>query len=112
MRIFAQNSYMAADFSARKLTVIACAPGDDGVLPPGQQPVPGVAGYGIEDVSWEDQDSLAAEHAAFAASVLDGAPVLVDAAVERRALAVAFAVGESMRPSRERMTASGLIKVG
>jgi predicted dehydrogenase len=112
MRIFAQNSYMAADFSARKLTVIACAPGDDGVLPPGQQPVPGVAGYGIEDVSWEDQDSLAAEHAAFAASVLDGAPVLVDAAVGQRALAAALAVGESMRASRERMTASRLIKVG
>ena len=111
MRIFAQNSYMAADFSARTLTVIARAPGD-GVLPPSQQPVPGVAGFGIEDVSWEDQDSLAAEHAAFVASVLDGAPVLVDAAVGRRALAAALAVGESMRASRELMTASGLIRAG
>jgi predicted dehydrogenase len=110
MRIFAQNSYLAADFSARKLTVIAR--GQDGSLPPGQQPVPGVAGFGIEDVSWEDHDSLAAEHAAFAASVLDGAPVLVDASVGRRALAAALAVGESMRSARERMTASGLIKVG
>jgi predicted dehydrogenase len=112
MRIFAQNSYMAADFAARKLTVIARAPGHDGDLPPGQQPVPGVAGFGIEDVSWEDHDSLAAEHAAFAASVLDGAPVLVDAAVGRRALAAALAVGEAMRQSRDRMAASGLIKVG
>jgi predicted dehydrogenase len=112
MRIFAQDSYMAADFAARKLTVIARAPNGDGRLPHGQQPVPGVAGFGIEDVSWEDHDSLAAEHAAFAASVLDGAPVLVDAAVGRRALAAALAVGESMRTSRERMTASGLIKVG
>jgi predicted dehydrogenase len=110
MRIFAQNSYMAADFSARKLTVIARAPGGDGGLPPGQQPVPGVAGFGIEEVSWEDHDALAAEHAAFAASVLDGAPVLVDAAVGRRALAAALAVGESMRTSRERMAASGLIR--
>jgi predicted dehydrogenase len=109
MRIFAQNSYMAADFSARKLTVIARAPGEGGCLPPGQQPVPGVAGFGIEDVSWEDHDSLAAEHAAFAASVLDGAPVLVDAAVGRRALAAALAVDESMRMSRERMMASGLL---
>jgi predicted dehydrogenase len=108
MRIFAQNSYMAADFSARKLTVIARAQGEDGP----QQPVPGVAGFGIEEVSWEDHDSLAAEHAAFAASVLDGAPVLVDAAVGRRALAAALAVGEGMRSSRDRMTASGLIKVG
>jgi len=110
MRIFAQDSYLAADFSARKLTVIAR--GHDGSLPPGQQPVPGVAGFGIEEASWEDHDSLAAEHAAFAASVLDGAPVLVDAAVGRRALAAALAVGESMRSARERMTASGLIRVG
>jgi predicted dehydrogenase len=111
MRIFAQNSYMAADFAARKLTVIARAPGDDGQLSAGQLPVAGVAGFGVEDVSWEDHDSLAAEHAAFAASVLDGAPVLVDAAVGRRALAAALAVGDSMRMSRERMAASGLIKV-
>jgi predicted dehydrogenase len=78
----------------------------------GLQPVPGLAGFGMEEVSWEDQDSLAAEHAAFVASVLDGAPVLVHAAVGRRALAAALAVGESMRTSRERMTASGLIRVG
>ena len=32
MRIFAQNSYMAADFSARKLTVIARTPDADGRL--------------------------------------------------------------------------------
>ncbi|HBK06121.1 MAG TPA: oxidoreductase [Acetobacteraceae bacterium] len=112
MRIFAQNSYMAADFSARTLTVIARSADAEGALPPGQQPVPGVAGFGIADVSWEDHDSLAAEHVAFAASVLDGAPVLVDAAVGRRALAAALAVGEGMRASRERMAASGLIKLG
>ncbi len=110
-RIFAQNGYMAADFSARKLTVIARTPGTDGRLPPGQHPVPGIAGFGVEDVSWEEHDSLAAEHAAFAASVLDGAPVLVDAAVGRRALAAALAVGESMRESRARMTQAGLITV-
>jgi predicted dehydrogenase len=111
MRIFAQNAYMAADFSTRRLTMIARAPNQDGTLAPSQQPVPGVAGFGIEDVSWEDHDSLAAEHAAFVASVLDGAPVLVNAAVGRRALAAALAVGDSMRTSRERMTASGLIRV-
>ena len=108
MRIFAQNSYMAADFSARKLTVIGRS-AEDGVLAASQHPVPGVPGFGIEDVSWEEHDSLAAEHAAFAASVLDGAPVLVDAVVGRRALAAALAVAESMRTSRERMMASGLI---
>jgi predicted dehydrogenase len=107
MRIFAQDTYMAADFAARKLTVIAKAPGE---LPPGRYPVAGVAGFAMEDVSWEEHDSLAAEHAAFVASVLDGAPVLVDAAVGRRALAAALAVGESMRVSRERMSQSGLIR--
>jgi predicted dehydrogenase len=110
MRIFAQNSYMAADFSARKLTVIARAA--DGGLAQGQVAVPGVAGFAISEVSWEDHDSLAAEQAAFAASVLDGAPVLVDAAVGRRALAAALAVAEGMAASRARMAASGLIVPG
>lgn len=111
MRIFAQDAYIAADFAARKLTVVGRVAENGGCLQPGQQPVPGVAGFAIEDVSWDDHDSLAAEHAAFAASVLDGAPVLVTAAVGRRALAAALAVGDSMRASRERMTASGLIEV-
>jgi predicted dehydrogenase len=110
MRIFAQNSYMAADFSSRKLTVIARAA--DGALGLGQVAVPGVAGFAISEVSWEDHDSLAAEQAAFAASVLDGAPVLVDAAVGRRALAAALAVAEGMAASRARMAASGLIVPG
>ncbi|HQT80029.1 MAG TPA: Gfo/Idh/MocA family oxidoreductase [Rhodopila sp.] len=110
MRLFAHDAYMAADFAARKLTVISR--GADGALAAGQQPVPGVAGFGIEDVSWEDHDSLAAEHAAFEASILDGAPVLVDAAAGRRALAAALAVGASMRDSRARMAASGLIREG
>jgi predicted dehydrogenase len=112
MRIFAQDSYMAADFSARTLTVIGRLPDDESAVSPGQQPVPGLAGYGIEDVAWEDHDSLAAEHAAFVASILDSAPVVVDAAVGRRALAAALAVGESMAASRAQMDASGLIKAG
>ena len=103
MRIFAQNGYLAVDFAARKLTVVG----------PGQGlPIAGVAGYGIQDVSWEDHDSLAAEHAAFVASVMDGAPVRVDAAAGRRALAAALAVSESMAESRARMVASGLIRGG
>jgi predicted dehydrogenase len=100
MRIFARDTYLAADFSTRKLTVIGRGIG---------QPVPGVAGVGIEDASWDDHDSLAAEHAAFYASVLDGAPVLVDAAAGRRALAAALAVAEAMADSRARMVAGGLL---
>lgn len=106
MRIFAQDRYLAADFAARKLTMIARRP-DDG--PAEGTPVPGVGGFSMEEVSWEDHDALAAEHAAFVASVLDGAPVLVNAAVGQRALAAALAVAEAMRESRERMMASGLI---
>jgi predicted dehydrogenase len=110
MRIFAQDFYMAADFSARTLTVIGR--GGDGK--PGEQslgqPVPGLPGFGVEDVSWDDHDSLAAEHAAFEASILDGAPVVVNAGVGRRALAAALAVAQSMQACRERMLESGLIK--
>src|SRR6201996_7676658 len=40
MRIFAQDSYMAADFSARTLTVIGRMPEDESAVLPGQQPVP------------------------------------------------------------------------
>ncbi len=104
MRIFASDSYMAADFSARTLSVIGRSAGG--------QAVPGVAGFGMEEVSWTDHDSLAAEHAAFAASCLDGAPVLVDAAAGRRALAAALAVADSMRASRDRMAQSGLLTKG
>ena len=63
----------------------------------------------MDEVAWEDHDSLAAEHAAFVASVLDGAPVLVDAAAGLRALVAALAVADAMRTSRDRMIESGLI---
>ncbi|MBN8929290.1 MAG: oxidoreductase [Rhodospirillales bacterium 69-11] len=101
MRIFAQDAYLTVDFAARKLTVVARGQG---------QPVPGIAGFGVDEVAWEDHDSLAAEHGAFAAAILDGAPVAVDAAAGRRALAAALAVGESMRESQRRMRDSGLIR--
>ena len=101
MRVFAQDGYMAADFANRKLTIIARGRGT---------PVPGVAGFGLEETVWQDHDSLAAEHAAFVASVLDGAPVLVDAVVGRRALAAALAVTDGMAVARARLAASGLIE--
>jgi predicted dehydrogenase len=101
MRIFARDTYLAADFSTRKLTVIGRGIG---------QKVPGVPDFGVEDASWEDHDSLAAEHAAFYASILEGAPVLVDAAAGRRALAAALAVAEAMDASRAKMLASGLLE--
>jgi len=100
MRIFARDGTMAIDFANRRLTMVARGRGT---------PVPGVAGFGFEEASWEDHDSLAAEHAAFVASVLDGAPVVVDAAAGRRALDAALQVMASMAVSRARMEASGLL---
>jgi predicted dehydrogenase len=100
MRIFARDGTMAIDFANRRLTMVGRGRG---------VPVPGVAGFGFEEASWEEHDSLAAEHAAFVASVLDGAPVVVDAAAGRRALDAALQVMASMAVSRARMEASGLL---
>ena len=102
MRIFAQDSYLGVDFSARKLTAIGRGPG---------KKVPGVEGFASQEIAWEDHDSLAAEHLGFVAAVLDGAPVLVDAAAGRRALAAALAVADGMNAARDKMTASALIRV-
>lgn len=100
MRIFAQSGYIAVDFAGRKLMAIAKEQGGF--------PVPGMPDFSVKDMAWEDHDSLAAEHEAFYASVLDGAPVLVDAAAGRRALAAAIAVKEAMDRSNALVTASGL----
>jgi predicted dehydrogenase len=100
MRLFAENGYVAVDFANRRLSVIARDHG---------KPVPGVDGFGMEEISWEEHDSLAAEHAAFIASILDGAPVVVDAAAGRRALAAALAVSAAMQEARARMRQSGLL---
>ena len=63
-------------------------------------------------MTWKEHDALEAEHAAFAAAILDGAPVVVDAAAGRRALAAALAITTSMAQSRARAEASGLIRAG
>jgi len=101
MRIFARDGYLAVDFANRRLSLIRRGQG---------QTLPGLDGFGLEEVSWQDHDALAAEQAAFIASVLDGAPVVVDAAAGRRALAAALAVSDAMAASRARMEASGLIQ--
>lgn len=101
MRLFSEEGYLSADFMARKLVMIGKERG---------LPLPGTGGYRREEVSWREHDTLAAEHAAFVASCLDGAPVMVDAAAGRRALAAALAVTDSMRESRGRAIASGLIQ--
>ena len=101
MRLFSEEGYCSADFVARKLTMIGR---EHGI------PVPGTDGFLLEEVDWEDHDVLEAEHAAFVAAILDHAPVIVDAAAGRRALAAALAVAASMEASRTRAEASGLIQ--
>ena len=106
MRLFAEDGYMAVDFANRRLSLVSRALHAEGR----GQPVPGVDGFAIEEFSWEDHDALAAEHAAFVASVLDGAPVLVDAVAGRRALAAALQVSRAMNEAHTRMRLSGLIQ--
>lgn len=101
MRLFAREGYISVDFVNRKLFMIGRSPSG--------MPIPGLEGFGMTESSWEDHDSLAAEHAAFAAAVRGEAAVVVDAAAGRRALAAALMVSESMAASRARAAASGLI---
>ncbi len=102
MRIFSASGYLTVDFSARKLTLIGR---DIGMK------LPGFEEFGVEQAGWEDHDALAAEHAAFFASILDGAPVAVDAEAGKRALAAALAVSQAIAESRALAEASGLVAV-
>ena len=101
MRLFSQEGYMSVDFGARKLMMIGRERGI---------PLPGTGGGRLEEIVWKEHDALEAEHAAFAAAILDGAPVVVDAAAGIRALAAALAVTDSMALSRAKAEASGLIR--
>ena len=101
MRLFSEEGYLSADFGARKLVMIGKERG---------LPLPGTGGYRREELSWSDHDSMAAEHEAFVASCLDGAPVIVDAAAGRRALEAALAVTDSMAESRRLALDSGLLR--
>lgn len=101
MRLFSEEGYLSADFVARKLVMIGRERG---------LPLPGTGGFRREEISWSDHDSMAAEHAAFVASCLDGAPVVVDAAAGRRALAAALAVTDGIEASRQMALASGLLQ--
>jgi len=102
MRLFSQEGYMSVDFTARKLTMIGRERG---------LPLPGTGGGRLEEITWKEHDALEAEHAAFAAAILDGAPVVVDAAAGARALAAAIAVTDSMAASRAKAEASGLVRL-
>lgn len=100
MRLFGQEGYIAVDFAERKLTMIGRS---------GDVAVPMIPQGRMQTATWEAVDLLEAEHASFAAAVLDGAPVLVDAAAGRRALAAALAIEASLAASLGRAVAGGLI---
>ncbi len=100
MRIFGRDGYLAVDFANRRLSVIRRGKGE---------PVANLPGFGGETISWKEHDALAAEQEAFFAAILDGAPVVVDAAAGRRALAAALAVSDAIAATRVRMVASGLL---
>jgi predicted dehydrogenase len=103
MRIFSQTGYLTVDFAARKLTLVGRGIGTK---------LPGFEEFGIEQAGWQDHDALAAEHEAFFDAVIQGAPVLVDAAAGARALAAALAVSASIAQSRAVAEASGLVPGG
>lgn len=100
MRIFSQSGYLTVDFSARKLSLVGRGGGIK---------LPGFPQFGIEQSGWQDHDALSAEHEAFFAACLDGAPVLVDGVAGKRALAAALMVSEAIAQSRTLAEASGLI---
>lgn len=99
MRIFGAEGYLSADFIKQELTFIGR---DRGI------PLPGTGGFRRETIHWSDHDNIEAEHAAFVASCLDGAPVLVDAAAGIQALDAALRISESIDQARARVIASGL----
>ena len=104
MRLFAEAGYISVDFVNRRLSLVSRGAGGT--------PLPGLPGFGIAESAWEDHDSLAAEHAAFAAAVRGESPVVVGAAAGKEALAAALMVTKSMAASRKRAAASGLLAGG
>ncbi|SUE43775.1 Gfo/Idh/MocA family protein [Roseomonas gilardii] len=91
LRLFGTKGYLQMDFLARTMHVVR--KGEGAAL----EQLPG---FGAAQESWQDRDSLEAEHAGFVAACLDGAPVRVDGAAGRAALDAALRVEEALAASR------------
>ena len=91
LRLFGSEGYLQMDFLARTLHVVRKGEGEA---------LEQLPGFGAAQDSWQDRDSLEAEHAAFAAACLDGAPVEADGAAGRAALDAALRVEEAIAASR------------
>jgi predicted dehydrogenase len=103
MRIFGAGGVVSVDFANRRLSVLAQGAGE---------PAEYLPGYGVDSAAWQERDAIEAEHAAFIASILDGAPVAADAAAGRRALDAALRVEAAVADTIGRMRASGLLQHG
>ncbi len=77
LRLLGPAGEMRVDFLARSLEMLR---------PGGAEARADMPGWGMDKAGWTDHDSLEAEHAAFIASITEGAPVEADAAVGLRAL--------------------------
>jgi predicted dehydrogenase len=87
LRVLGREGEMGVNFLDRSIALLRRG---------GAEPVSTMPGHGIDRATWTDHDSLEAEQAAFVAACLDGAPVVVDGAAGRRALAVALAVEDAI----------------
>jgi predicted dehydrogenase len=100
LRLFAADGYVSLDFANRTLVRRGRH---------GEAEAPGLPGLRETRQEWADHDNLAAEHAAFAAAVLDGAPVAADGAAGRAALDAALRIEAAMAGARAEWAASGLL---
>lgn len=83
LRALGPEGEMRVDFLGRSLEALRRGEG---------APVPQMPGWGLLRRSWTDHDSLEAEHAAFVAAILDGAPLEADGAAGLVALEAALRV--------------------
>ncbi|MCO6416955.1 Gfo/Idh/MocA family oxidoreductase [Siccirubricoccus sp. KC 17139] len=88
LRVLGPVGETRVDFLARSL---------ERLRPGGAEPVPTMPGWGIDRATWEEHDSLEAEHAAFLASIETGAPVEANGEVAIAALHAALRVEAAMR---------------
>lgn len=83
LRVLGVQGETRVDFLARSL---------ERLRPDGAEPVPAMPGWGIDRATWTEHDSLAAEQAAFMASIEQGAPVEASGETGLRALDAALQV--------------------
>ncbi|QDH14216.1 Gfo/Idh/MocA family oxidoreductase [Formicincola oecophyllae] len=110
MRFFGAEGYLSVDFGQRKAAFINR---HEGLVLPGTVPMgtDGQRGSNFRRaaMAWKNRDLIALEQAAFAASCLDGAPVMVDAAAATRALEAALRVNAAMAANRATLESAGLL---